>query len=114
MKGAVMSCKSQVRLLTSGAVSLMLTSSAAAQCAMCKATLAGDPRAAAASRQMNMAVLLLLIPAIVIFTGFFVLMYRYRNSFRNSPPDGLGSEVDDELDPANLPILRGSIGRQCS
>jgi len=80
--------KLQVKVLASSALSFLLTSSAAAQCAMCKATVAGDPRAAAASRQMNMAVLLLLIPAIALFTGFFVVMYRYRNSFRNSPPPG--------------------------
>jgi len=101
--------KPQVRLLISAIVSLIMAGSAAAQCAMCKATLDGDPQAVAASRQMNMAVLLLLIPAIVIFTAFFVLMYRYRNSFRNSPPVALGPAGDDGLDPANQPFLRGSI-----
>ena len=84
-----------IRLMHSALVPLIMAGSAAAQCAMCKATLSGDPNAMAASHRMNMAVLLLLIPAIVIFTGFFVVMYRYRYSFRNSPPaDGLDSAGD--------------------
>ena len=83
------------RFLPSAVVSLIISGSAAAQCAMCKATLSGDPNAMAASHRLNMAVLLLLIPAIVLFTGFFVLMYRYRNFFRSSPPaDGLDSAGD--------------------
>jgi len=93
----------------------MMAGSAVAQCAMCKATLAGDPNAAAASRQMNMAVLLLLIPAVIIFTGFFVLMYRYRDSFKNSPPtQGVGPAARDDLDPGSLPAFRGSMGPQTS
>src|SRR5215467_15166454 len=84
-----------IRFLLSAGISLIITGSAAAQCAMCKATLSGDPNAMAAAHRMNMAVLLLLIPAIVLFTGFFVLMYRYRYSFRNSPPaEGLDSGGD--------------------
>jgi heme/copper-type cytochrome/quinol oxidase subunit 2 len=107
--------KFQIKLIASGVVSLLLTGSAAAQCAMCRATLAGNPQAAAASHQMNMAVLLLLIPAIVMFTGFFVLMYRYRNSFRNSPPDtGPGSSGHDEFDFDELSGLRGPVGPQWS
>lgn len=97
--------KVRTKLIASGAVSLLLTGSAAAQCAMCRATLAGNPQAAAASHQMNIAVLFLLIPAIVIFTGFFLVMYRYRNHFRNSPPDtgfrpgGHGGFDHDGFDP---------------
>jgi hypothetical protein len=87
----------QVRLIISGLILLTVGGSAAAQCAMCKASLAGDPRAVAAAHQINMAILLLAIPAIVIFAGFFVAMYRYRNSFRNSPPrDAFGPSGNNE------------------
>jgi len=102
------------RLLPSIVVSLIITGSAAAQCAMCKATLSGDPNAMAAAHRMNMAVLLLLIPAIVLFTGFFVLMYRYRNSFRSSPPiDGFESPGDDRYGYSDLRALPGSTGPEC-
>jgi len=77
-------------LACAGGLSLLVTGSAAAQCAMCRASLAGDPRAAAASHQMNLAVLLLLIPATVIFCLFFIAIIRYRNSSANaSPGDGV-------------------------
>jgi hypothetical protein len=78
---------------------------------MCKATLSGDPNAMAASHRMNMAVLLLLIPAIVIFTGFFIVMYRYRNFFRNSPStDGLDSAGDNGSGYSSFRVLPGSAG----
>jgi hypothetical protein len=103
-----------IRLLPSAALSLVMAGSAAAQCAMCRATLAGDPNAVAASHRMNMAVLMLLIPAIVIFSGFFVLMYRYRNSFRNSAPaEGFDKASDEFRGSSNMRILRGSTGPQC-
>jgi hypothetical protein len=59
-----------------------------AQCAMCKATLENSTDAAAASRGLSLASLVLLVPPIVIFTGLFVLIYRYRNVQGNShlPP----------------------------
>ena len=112
-----MPSKIQSRLLAAGGLLLMGKASALAQCAMCRATLAGDPHAAAASHQMNMAVLLLLIPAIVLFCGFFLVMYRYRNSFRSSSPDSgfgsAGSLGDDGFDPSDLPAWWGSAGPQC-
>ena len=99
------------RFLPSAVVSLIISGSAAAQCAMCKATLSGDPNAMAASHRMNMAVLLLLIPAIVIFTGFFIVMYRYRNFFGDSPPaDGSGSAGDSGSGYSNLRVFPGSNG----
>jgi hypothetical protein len=92
-------------------MSLVLSGSAAAQCAMCKATLAGDPDAVAASHRMNLAVLLLLVPAIVMFTGFFVLMYRYRNSFGDSrTQDGRFESQDNEFDSARPTPFRPSSG----
>jgi hypothetical protein len=83
------------RYSVSTAFALMaMASSAAAQCPMCSASLAGDPKAKAASHQMDIAILLLLIPAILIFTGFFVLIYKYRNHF-NSPAEDLMAGLRD-------------------
>ncbi|HKV40323.1 MAG TPA: hypothetical protein VJX67_14010 [Blastocatellia bacterium] len=64
----------------------VLVSEAAAQCPMCSASIAGDPKAKAASHQMDIAILMLLIPAISIFTGCFVLIYKYRNHFDSRGP----------------------------
>jgi heme/copper-type cytochrome/quinol oxidase subunit 2 len=67
-------------------------SSALAQCAMCKSTVEGDPQAAAASHQLDLAVLVLLIPPVLIFIAFFALIYRFRSHFKN--PDKRNSELD--------------------
>ncbi|HEY6331312.1 MAG TPA: hypothetical protein VI756_18445 [Blastocatellia bacterium] len=72
----------------------LFSQSALGQCAMCRAGLEGDPQAKAASAQMDKAVLILLIPPVLIFIGFFFLMYRFRHHFRSSErqasdPDGI-------------------------
>jgi len=61
-----------------------VSQSVLAQCAMCRAGLDGDPQAAAASHQMDIAVMMLLTPPVLIFVGFFVLVYRFRNHFKSS------------------------------
>jgi len=66
---------------------LALTQSTLAQCAMCRAGLDGDPNAKAALHQMDVAVLMLLTPPVLIFIGFFVLIYRFRNHFKASEND---------------------------
>jgi len=58
-----------------------------AQCPMCRASLEGSPEAAAATNQMNTAVLVLLIPPVAMFVGMFVLIYRYRNYHRSHPAE---------------------------
>ena len=76
-------------LLAFAAVILLAGSgSAFAQCAMCKATIENSTDAAAASRGLNLAALVLLVPPVTIFTGLFVLIYRYRNvqGNRHLPP----------------------------
>jgi hypothetical protein len=52
---------------------------ALAQCAMCKAAIEASADAAAAASGLNLAALVLLIPPVAIFAGFFGLIYRYRN-----------------------------------
>jgi len=53
-----------------------------AQCAMCKAAVENSSDAAAASKGLNLAALVLLIPPVSIFAGLFGLFYRYRNFHR--------------------------------
>lgn len=50
-----------------------------AQCAMCKAAIENSSDAAAASKGLNLAALVLLIPPVSIFAGLFGAIYRYRN-----------------------------------
>lgn len=54
--------------------------SAFGQCAMCKATLQGSAsaNAQAAADTFNLAVLVLLIPPVLMFSAFIVALYRYR------------------------------------
>jgi hypothetical protein len=60
-------------------VVLVLTGPAFAQCAMCRAAIENSSDAAAASKGLNMAALVLLIPPVSIFAGLFGVIYRYRN-----------------------------------
>jgi hypothetical protein len=54
---------------------LMLSDSAAAQCAMCRSSFAGNP---AFARNLNLGVLVLLAPPVSIFCAIFVIAYRHR------------------------------------
>jgi hypothetical protein len=51
-----------------------------AQCAMCKAAIESSSDAAAASKGLNLAALVLLIPPVSLFAGLFGVFYRYRNT----------------------------------
>src|ERR1041384_2597193 len=66
-------------LVVASAIVLSLTAPAFAQCAMCKAALEGSADAAAASKGLNLAALVLLIPPVSIFAGLFGVIYRFRN-----------------------------------
>jgi heme/copper-type cytochrome/quinol oxidase subunit 3 len=68
-------------LTFSVAVGVMLVASepAFAQCAMCKEAIANSADAAAASKGLNLAALVLLIPPVMMFAGLFGVFYRYRN-----------------------------------
>lgn len=56
-----------------------LTGPAFAQCAMCKAAIESSTDAVAASKGLNLAALVLLIPPVSIFAGLFGVIYRFRN-----------------------------------
>jgi hypothetical protein len=58
---------------------LVATGPAFAQCAMCKTAIENSTDAVAASRGLNLAALVLLIPPVAIFAGLFGVFYRYRN-----------------------------------
>jgi len=58
-----------------------------AQCAMCKAAIEASSDAAAASRGLNLAALVLLIPPVTIFAGLFGVFYHFRNvQEKRQPP----------------------------
>ncbi|MFP5265015.1 MAG: hypothetical protein ACLGJB_24255 [Blastocatellia bacterium] len=75
-------------LVLAALIALAAPDSAHAQCAMCKATVENSADAAAASRGLNLASLVLLVPPVTIFAGLFGLFYRYRNvqGRREMPP----------------------------
>jgi len=58
---------------------LVLAEPSLAQCAMCKAAIEASTDVAAASRGLNLAAFVLLIPPVTIFAGLFGLFYRFRN-----------------------------------
>ncbi|HSB11044.1 MAG TPA: hypothetical protein VLM38_16265 [Blastocatellia bacterium] len=68
-------------LIVTAALGVVLLSAepGLAQCAMCKAALEASTDAAAASKGLNLAALVLLIPPVSIFAGLFGLFYRMRN-----------------------------------
>lgn len=69
--------------------------SALAQCAMCKASVqagassSSNPQAVAEA--LNLAVLVLLIPPVVIFSALFLVLMRYRRGAYESDLKGYGS-----------------------
>ncbi|HKA22565.1 MAG TPA: hypothetical protein VKN18_30100 [Blastocatellia bacterium] len=68
-------------LIFGAVVALMLAAAdqSFAQCAMCKAAIESSTDVAAASKGLNLAALVLLIPPVTIFAGLFGVFYRYRN-----------------------------------
>jgi hypothetical protein len=68
------------RLLLASTALLVSTSTAAlAQCAMCKANIAGAENSADVSSAVNSGVLVLLIPTLAIIGGVIRLIFKYRN-----------------------------------
>jgi heme/copper-type cytochrome/quinol oxidase subunit 3 len=59
---------------------ILSAESSFAQCAMCKAAIEASSDVAAASRGLNLAALVLLIPPVTIFAGLFGVFYRFRNA----------------------------------
>ncbi|HSE36398.1 MAG TPA: hypothetical protein VLG74_03790 [Blastocatellia bacterium] len=71
----------RIFLMFAVAVGLVLAvgDPAFAQCAMCKTAIENSTDAVAASKGLNLAALVLLIPPVAIFAGLFGVFYRYRN-----------------------------------
>jgi hypothetical protein len=72
-----------------------------AQCAMCGASVQNSTDAEAASKTLDLAALILLVPPVTIFAGLFGVFYRFRNVQGRSA--GFApfeeSNVDEELPP---------------
>ena len=64
-------------MLATMAVLLLVAGSAFAQCAMCRASLAGSNNPFFI-RNFNIGVLVLLLPPVTIFCSIFVVLKRYR------------------------------------
>jgi hypothetical protein len=58
---------------------LVIASTAAGQCSMCRTALTGSNNALFI-RNFNIGVLVLLVPPVTIFCSIFVALKRYRNS----------------------------------
>lgn len=72
-------------------------------CALCYTSMANSTQAQQAKTTLNTAILILLIPAITMFTGIFLLAYKYRSSFNNTAesenPSFAEFESDSEVRP---------------
>lgn len=66
-------------LAAASVIILALAGPAFGQCAMCRAAVENSTDAAAASKGLNLAALVLLVPPVSIFAGLFAVIYRYRN-----------------------------------
>jgi hypothetical protein len=67
-------------IATKLAMLLVFSSSAFAQCALCKNAVTGSPSAAKLSESLNFAIIILLIPPVLIFCGIFYVAYRHRQA----------------------------------
>jgi len=66
-------------LVLAVAIVLVLSHDANAQCSMCKAVVSGSNNGRFI-RNLNIGVLVLLLPPVSIFCSIFVVLRRYRNS----------------------------------
>jgi hypothetical protein len=81
------------------ALLLLFSTSAWAQCAMCRSALAGSNNAFFI-RNFNIGVLVLLVPPVTIFCSIFMVLKRYRAADANE----LTAEVEspDDLEPRSF------------
>jgi hypothetical protein len=52
---------------------------------MCKNAITNSPEAAKLSESLNFAIIVLLIPPVLLFCGFFFLAYKYRKGRGTEP-----------------------------
>ena len=72
---------------------LLIASPAAAQCAMCRAALAGSNNAFFI-RNFNIGVLVLLVPPVTMFCSIFVVLKRYHRDDQRSDSEAEGKEQE--------------------
>ena len=72
------------RTFTLAAIIASATTVSFAQCAMCKANIAGAENAADVSRTINLGVLVLLVPTLDIIGRLARLIFKYRHLSGNS------------------------------
>jgi hypothetical protein len=85
-----LSLKRLILLSVAAVITLLLVaSSASAQCAMCRAALAGSNNAFFI-RNFNIGVLVLLVPPVTMFCSIFVVLKRYHRD--DQRPDDSGEE----------------------
>lgn len=70
--------------VVAGVMLVLLSTSAFAQCAMCRTAL-NSPGGAAMARNLNIGIIVLLIPPVAIFCGIFFSAYKHRNDLMNGP-----------------------------
>ena len=69
--------RSVVTVVAVAALFALCTESALAQCVMCRASIGSN---SAFARNLNIGVLVLLVPPVSIFCTIFVLAYRHRRA----------------------------------
>jgi hypothetical protein len=88
------SSKNLLLLAALAAIALLLIASpSSAQCAMCRAALAGSNNAFFI-RNFNIGVLVLLVPPVTMFCSIFVVLKRYNREDQRS--DSEAEEKEDE------------------
>lgn len=91
--------KPAFKIMTLAALLAASPASALAQCAMCKAAVAASAESARVAGSMNLAVLVLLVPPILLFCAFLVVLYRYRKA----PDEGVAANCQREEDQVSGP-----------
>lgn len=80
--GMMTHCSAVKRLLILSVVILLtlvfFSSSALAQCALCKTAITASNGVAATAKTMNLAILVLIVPPVSIFCSVFVLAFKHR------------------------------------
>ncbi|HYJ87631.1 MAG TPA: hypothetical protein VEW46_16330 [Pyrinomonadaceae bacterium] len=88
--------KRVVLVLFAVAALLVIASTAAGQCSMCRTALTGSNNALFI-RNFNIGVLVLLVPPVTIFCSIFVVLNRYRNSAGEVASDLRDDKRDSHL-----------------
>ncbi|HEX8137685.1 MAG TPA: hypothetical protein VF544_08855 [Pyrinomonadaceae bacterium] len=92
-----------------------LAAPALAQCAMCKAAVANSAEAGRAASGMNLGVLVLLVPPVLLFCAFIVVLYRYRKApdeagtsrAGSAGGEGAGAHLKEEDERAAMKLRAG-------